>query len=142
MLYRFADDPDRNINAFVRPMFIPLQDRDLVSFSINAGLTMREPSFGRDDDTAGVGMGFTRVSNAASGLDAATACYNPGIYSPVRSNETFVEATCQYEVTPWWRIQPDVQYVFNPGGGVVNPNNPTRKIKNETVIGARTNVAF
>jgi porin len=142
MLYRFPDDPDRNINAFLRPMFTPLQDRNLISFSLNAGLTMHEPFFGRDDDTAGVGMGFARVSNAASGLDAATAFYNPGIYSPVRTNETFVEATYQYQVTPWWQIQPDVQYVFNPGGGIVNPNNPNQKIKNEAVIGIRTNITF
>jgi len=142
MIYRFADDPDRNVNVFLRPMFTPLQDRNLISFSLNAGLTMHEPFFGRDDDTAGVGMGFARVSNAASGLDAATAFYNPGVYSPVRTNETFVEGTYQYQVTPWWQIQPDVQYVFNPGGGIVNPNNPTQKIKNEAVIGIRTNITF
>ena len=69
MIYRFDDDPDRNINVFVRPMFTPLQDRNLISFSLNAGLTMHEPFFGRDDDTAGLGMGFTQVSNSATGLD-------------------------------------------------------------------------
>ena len=96
MVYRFADDPDRNINVFLRPMVTPLQDRNLISFSLNAGLTMHEPFFGRDDDTFGVGMGFARVSNGASGLDSETAFYNPGVYSPARTNETFVEATYQY----------------------------------------------
>jgi len=142
MIYRFADDPDRNINVFVRPMFTPLQDRNLISFSLNAGLTMHEPFFGRDDDTAGLGIGFARVSNSATGLDVDTAATNPGVYSPVRHNETFLEATYQYQVMPWWQIQPDVQYVFNPGGGIVDPNNPTQKVKNEAVLGIRTNITF
>jgi porin len=60
----------------------------------------------------------------------------------VRTNETYLEATYQYQVTPWWQIQPDVQYVFNPGAGIVNPNNPTQKIKNEAVFGVRTNITF
>jgi porin len=142
MIYRFQGDPDRNINVFVRPMFTPLQDRNLISFSLNAGLTMHEPFFGRDDDTAGLGMGFTRVSNSATGSDVDTALYNPGVYSPARHNETFLEGTYQYQVMPWWQIQPDIQYVFNPGGGIVNPNNPTQKVKNETVLGVRTNITF
>jgi porin len=142
MIYRFADDPDRNINVFIRPMFTPLQDRNLISFSLNAGLTMHEPFFGRDDDTAGIGMGFARVSDSARGLSIDTANFNPGVYSPLQTNETFLEATYQYQVMPWWQIQPDIQYVFNPGGGIVNPNNPSQKIKNETVLGIRTNITF
>ena len=142
MIYRFQDDPDRNINVFLRPMFTPLQDRNLISFSLNAGLTMHEPFFGRDDDTFGLGVDFARVSNSATGFDLDTAFYNPGVYSPARHNETVLEATYQYQVAPWWQIQPDVQYVFNPGGGIVNPNNPTERIKNEAVLGIRTNITF
>jgi porin len=142
MIYRFKDDPDRNINVFLRPMFTPLQDRNLISFSLNAGATMHEPFFGRDDDTFGLGVNFTRVSNSAKGLDQDTAFTNPGVFSPVRHTETVLEATYQYQVMPWWQIQPDIQYVFNPGGGVVNPNNPNQRIKNEAVIGVRTNITF
>jgi porin len=43
---------------------------------------------------------------------------------------------------PWWQIQPDIQYVFNPGAGIVNPNNPNEKVKNEAVLGIRTNITF
>ena len=141
MIWR-AEDPDHNINVFLRPMFTPLQDRNLISFSLNAGLTMHEPILGRDDDTAGIGVNFTRVSNSATGLDQDTAFYNPGVYSPVRHNETVFEATYQYQVMPWWQLQPDIQYVLNPGAGVVNPDAPTQKIKNELVLGLRTNITF
>jgi porin len=142
MIYRFPNDPGRNINVFVRPMFTPLQDRNLINFSLNAGLTMHGPFSGRNDDTAGVGMGFARVSDSATGLDSDAAVYNPGAYAPARHNETFLEATYQYQVMPWWQIQPDVQYVFNPGAGIANPNNPTQRIKNEAVLGVRTNITF
>ena len=56
MIWRGAD-PDRNINVFVRPMFTPLEDRNLISFELNAGLTMRDPLQGRKDDTAGLAHG-------------------------------------------------------------------------------------
>ncbi len=142
MIWRSEGEADRNVNVFIRPMFTPLQDRNLIAFSLNAGLTMHEPFFGRDDDTAGVGVNFAQVSSGAAGLDEDTALYNPGIYSPTRHNETVFEATYQYQVMPWWQIQPDVQYVLNPGAGIANPDNPTQRIKNELVLGLRTNITF
>ena len=142
MIYRFENDADRNINVFIRPMFTPLQDRNLISFSVNGGVVMHEPFFGRDDDTAGIGFGYTRVSSSAAGFDQDTAFYNPGVFTAIRHSETFIEATYQYQVTPWWTIQLDVQYVVIPGAGVVNPNNPTQKVKNEAVIGVRSTIQF
>lgn len=142
MIYRSKDDPDQTFNIFVRPMIAPEQDRNLISFSINAGLTVHEPLPGRSNDIFGIGMGSTRVSNAASGFDEDFEFYNPGVYWPVRRWETFIEATYQYQVMPWWQIQPDIQYVINPGAGIVNPNDPTQSIKNELVTGVRTTITF
>ncbi|MGB7125577.1 MAG: carbohydrate porin [Methylovirgula sp.] len=39
-------------------------------------------------------------------------------------------------------MQPDFQYIFNPGGGIVDPLNPTRLIGDEAVFGARTTITF
>lgn len=139
MIYRFPDDADRNINAFIRPMWTPIQDRNLITFSLNAGLTMHEPIFGRDDDTFGLGMGLTKVSSAARAFDQETAAYNPDTYVPIRSSETFVEATYQYQANAWLQIQPDLQYVIYPGAGLANPNNPNKRIGNEFVYGLRIN---
>jgi len=141
MIWRGAD-PGRNVNVFVRPVFTPLQDRNLISFGVNGGVTMHEPLLGRSDDTAGVGFGVMRFSDGATGLDEDAAVYHPGVYSPVRHTETFLEATYQYQILPWWQIQPDIQYVSNPGGGILNPYTPTQKIKDELVIGLRTNITF
>jgi porin len=57
----------------------------------------------------------------------------------VRSNETFIEATYQYQANAWLQIQPDIQYVIYPGAGLANPNNPSQRIGNELVLGLRVN---
>ncbi|MGH7041658.1 MAG: carbohydrate porin [Acetobacteraceae bacterium] len=58
------------------------------------------------------------------------------------SRETLIEATYQFQVAPWWQVQPDIQYVINPGGGIPDPNDANRRLRNELVIGVRTTVTF
>lgn len=142
MIWRSKDDPNRNLNVFFRPMYTPLQDRNLISFGFDGGLTMHGLFPGRGDDTFGFGIGVTQVSNSASGSDRRLQFFQPSVFAPVRSAETFVEATYQVQVTPWWQIQPDLQYIINPGAGIANPDDPTQRIKNELVVGLRTNITF
>jgi porin len=141
MVWRDFNEPDRTVNVFLRAMGTPDEDRNLVDFSLNAGLTVHEPFLNRDDDTFGLGMGLAHVGSHASALDQDQSTYNGGFY-PVRRSETFIEATYQYEVTPWWQLQPDVQYIFNPGAGLQDPNDTSKKIANETIVGIRTNILF
>jgi porin len=142
MVYRFQDESGHNLNVFVRPMFTPLDDRNLISYAVNGGVTLHEPFAGRSDDVAGLGFGYARISAAASRFDQDKAFFNPGAYNPVRHSETFIEATYQFQATPWWQVQPDFQYVFDPGAGILNPNAPSQKVRNEAVIGVRTNITF
>ncbi len=51
------------------------------------------------------------------------------------------EATYQYQATAWAQIQPDLQYVVNPGGGVVDPSTGG-KVGNALVAGLRVNITF
>lgn len=139
MVWHSENVDDRTLNFFTRIMGTPQSDRNLIDFSLNTGLTMHEPIFGRDDDTVGVGMGYAHVSSRAAALDKDMT--NFGTYTPVQGGETFVEAMYQYQVTPWWQLQPDFQYVFNPGAGTLNPNKGQR-IGNEAIFGLRTNILF
>jgi porin len=132
---------DRTISLFARVMGAPQANRNLVTFSLNAGLTFHEPFLHRDEDTFGIGMGFAKVSGSVSALDQATAAFTNS-FVPKRTSETFIELTYQYQMTPWWQLQPDIQYVFNPGGGVANPDMPNQKVGNELVLGLRTNILF
>ncbi|MGB9154623.1 MAG: carbohydrate porin [Alphaproteobacteria bacterium] len=140
MLWASENLEDRTLNFFTRVMGTPETDRNLIDFSMNAGFTLHEPIPLRDSDTLGIGVGYADVSNRAVGFDQDTASYNPGTYTPIRSSETFVEATYQYQVLPWWQVQPDIQYVFNPGAGAVDDSG--QRIKNEAIIGLRTNISF
>jgi porin len=136
MIMRSSTDPNRNLSTFLRVMGTPENDRNFIDFSMNFGFNLTDPLPYRTDDTFGIGMGYTRVSNYAVGLAQDNETDNGG-FAPQGRGETFVEATYQYQLYPWMQLQPDVQYVINPGGGIVDPSNPTRTIKNEWVIGIR-----
>lgn len=135
-------DADRNVNVFVRAMGTPLTDRNLIDFSLNAGLTFNEPIWNRHDDSFGVGMGYAHVSSRAASLDRDTRWFSDPRY-PIRGGETFVEVTYRYQFKSWWQWQPTFQYVFNPGAGIINPSSPSgQKVKGEAVLGLRMNFAF
>jgi porin len=137
MIWNDPNDPDgdRAINFFARAMGTPLEDRNLIDFSMNAGFTFHEPIPHRGDDTCGIGMGYAKVSDSVADFDQTSGL-------PVQSGEAFVEVTYQYQLTPWCQLQPDFQYVFNPGGGVANPNAPGQTVKDEAVFGLRMNIQF
>jgi len=134
MVWQAGGDDPRSVSVFARLMGAP-GDRNLINFSVNAGITMKAPMPGRDDDSVGIGIGIAKFSPTAAGFDL-----DSGV--PVRGTETFIEVTYQAQVTGWWQLQPDFQYVFNPGGGILNPNDPTQRVGNEAMLGLRSIVTF
>jgi porin len=146
MLWAQSDNPNRSVSAFGRVMWTPQGDRNLIDFSMNLGVVYHNPLPNRPDDVLGLGMGYAHVSPSASALDADTAFFSQDAgnwaFTPVRSSETYLELTYLAQVRPWWQIQWDFQYVFSPGGGIVNPSNPSQLIWDEFVVGLRTNILF
>jgi porin len=140
MVWRPAEDSPRSINVFARLMGAP-GDRNLINFSVNGGITLKAPFEGREDDTVGIGFGIARISNSARAFDKDVAFFS-GVPLPVRSTETFIELTYQINVAPWWQVQPDFQYVFNPSGGIANPNDPTKRVGNEAIFGLLNTITF
>ncbi len=130
----------RTLNLFSRVMGAP-GDRNLIAFSFNGGATLTAPLEGRDGDIMGVDLGIGRVGSGVAASDRALRALRGGGY-PVRSVETLIEATYQAQITPWWQIQSDIQYVLNPGAGIPDPADPVRKLGNELIIGIRTNIVF
>jgi porin len=130
----------RALSVFARLMGAP-GDRNYIDFSVNAGITLKAPFQGRDNDTVGLGFGVGNVSSGYRAYASDYAAVNSG-YNPVPTTETFIEATYQLQIAPWWTLQPDFQYIFNPGGGIANPVNPLEKLQDEAVFGARTTITF
>jgi porin len=141
MLWVDPHEGDRTINFFARAMGTPQTDRNLIDVSVNVGITFHEPFLHRDDDTFGIGMGWAKISHAQAVFDRDTGFFT-GTFNPVQTSETYLEITYQFQLTPAVQLQPDIQYVFNPGGGILNPNVPGAVIKNELVLGLRTNILF
>lgn len=140
MVWRPSADSPQSVGVFARMMGAP-GDRNLVDFAVNAGIVLKAPLPGRDNDSFGVGFGIANISGNARRFDKDTA-FQTGVPFPERGAETFIEVTYQYQAAPWLTLQPDFQYFFTPAGGIPNPNEPTRRVSNEAVFGLRTNIVF
>ena len=60
----------------------------------------------------------------------------------MRWAEIVIEATYRLQLTPWWQLQPNFQYVINPSAGILDPNRPGRRLGDAAVFGLRTTVTF
>jgi porin len=135
-----AQNGPRSLAVFARVMGAP-DDRNLVDWILNAGINVKAPLSGRENDVFALGYNWAHVSGRASDLDRNIAVFT-GTAFPIRSAEHCIELTYQYQVAPWWQLQPDVQYVVNPGGGIPNPLDPLRRLGNELVLGVRAIFTF
>ncbi|MCX5618992.1 carbohydrate porin [Bombella pollinis] len=141
MLWHSHFDPNRTFNMFARVMGTPQSHRVPIDFSMNFGFTLKDPLPYRQDDTLGLGMGYTHVSHALAKYDRAVRNYS-GTYNPTQTGETYMELMYQCQMTGWLQLQPDFQYLFNPSGGIPNPLHPTRRIKDIAVLGLRAIIAL
>jgi len=114
------------LGCFTRFAFAP-QDRNFVNFYFDTGLTYKGLIPGRGDDTLGVAFGYAQLGNASRNSLVEEGSVGVGA-------EMVLEATYQCQVTPWCVVQPDIQYIMNPGG--------TRDLGNAFVIGGRLAVSF
>jgi porin len=138
-VWRARNGP-RALAVFARIMGAP-DDRNLVDWGLNAGISLDAPLPGRENDVVALGYNRAHVSARASDLDRDLAVF-AGTAFPIRSAEHCIELTYQYQVAPWSQLQPDVQYVVNPGGSIPNPLDPPRRIGNELVLGVRVVFTF
>ncbi len=138
MLYRVPGTDDQGLSAFVR-VGGTRNDRNLISFYADAGLVYKGLIPGRPDDKIGIAAAYARIGGNARGLDVDTAFFTESPY-PVRSSEAMVELTYQAKLTPWWTLQPDLQYVIRPSGGVLNDDGSIRQ--NAWVVGLRSVLNF
>jgi porin len=138
MLYRVPGTDDQGVSAFVRAGGTP-NDRDLINFYGDAGVVYKGLLSGRPDDKVGIATAYARVGENARELDADTATYG-GSYFPIRGGETMIELMYQAQLAKWWTLQPDLQYIIRPGGGVLNPDGSLRP--NAWVVGLRTSLNF
>jgi porin len=131
---------EASTSVFVRAGASP-SDRNLVSWYIDGGIGFKGLIPGRADDTLTFGVAHSRISRDAAALDQDTlALIGPPF--PIRNAETVFELSYAFQVTPWWVVQPDLQYIVRPSGNVPDPSNPTSTIGNAFIAGVRTAITF
>jgi len=142
LLWRVPDSVDRGIGAFVRAAAAP-GDRNLVSSYVDAGVILKGVMPQRRADLIGLAFARSGISHAASGFDEDINGLLGGGF-PVRDAETVIELTYQAMLTPWWTLQPDVQYVIHPGGNSPNPEAAAGypPIPDALVLGLRSTIKF
>jgi len=137
VIWRSGANSSQSLGVYAMATGAP-SNRNLIDFEVNAGLVLKAPLKGRNNDTAGISLGYVNISPGV--LFANTSApMTPG--TDVPSGETVIEATYLCQVTPWWQVQADLQYFFNPTGGISSPANG-EPIHNEAVIGLQTVVTF
>jgi porin len=137
-LYRVPGTDDQGLSAFLRAGGVP-NDRNLINFYADGGLLYKGPMPGRPDDKVGIAFAYAHIGDNARGLDADTALFG-NFFFPVRSSETMIEMMYQAKLRPWWTLQPELQYIIRPGGGVLNPDGSLRP--NAWVIALRSTLNF
>ena len=96
-------DVSQGLGAFLQ-LGLTESDRNQVDLYIGAGIHYSGLLPGRDEDI--VGLAFAHAGTSGNFIDA-----NPG----TEEGETVVELSCQFAVTPWLTVQPDLQYIIDPG---------------------------
>ena len=114
------------ISGFVRVGGAP-EDVNFVSFYVDGGVNFTGFVPNRQRDIAGVAVAHSSISDDYSRSDRAQG--GTGFTS-----ETVVEATYRVTLAPWFFVQPDLQYIFNPSGA--------RGSHDALVLGLRTSATF
>ena len=141
-IYQRQEKKDDGIYVFARMSFSP-SDRNLIDFYVDGGVTCQGLVPGRPDDQFAILGAFSKISAFARAANFDANFYN-GAFAPARNYEALAEATYSMKVANGVFIQPNIQYVAHPGGGVPDVRDPlgVRAVPNALVLGLRTTIQY
>jgi len=117
---------DQGLGFFGRIAFTK-EDRNFLNFYFETGLTYKGLIPTRDEDIIGLAFAYAQLGNTAQDTLISEGSVGVGA-------EMVLELTYQAQITKWLVIQPDLQYIINPGG--------TQDLNNALVIGGRAAITF
>jgi porin len=139
MIWKEPGSNGGGIGLFFLGMGAP-QSYNLCDLYFEGGMNWKGPFHCWPNDTFGFAAAYLQISPAKRQYGNSVIFYT-GAGSPYSSNETVLEATYLCQVTPWLQLQPDAQYVVNPGAGIPSPYGST-PLKNAFIIGLHSNIQF
>jgi porin len=116
----------KTISFFTRGGGAPA-DVNTIAWYVDGGFNFSGFIPGRLNDVAGVALACSSFSS-----DFSDAQVTGG--SRPYNTESILEATYKIQISPWWTLQPDFQYIFTPSGEDGS--------RNATILGLRTSVTF
>ncbi len=120
LIFKENDDPgdSQGIGAFFQFGWAPSAHNEISQY-YGAGIQWTGPLPDRDDDIMGLAVGHASLSGRVQALES-------------RFDETAIEWFYKAQLTPWFSVMPDLQYIVNPGGDG----------RDALVVGLRTQISF
>jgi porin len=110
------EDPARQgLAGFFRVAYTP-PDRNIAPFGIDGGLVYKGLIPTRDWDTFGVAASYMEMSDDVADAQRFINSFAPGAAGVPVDYEAVLEVSYRAQLTAWWTLQPDFQYVMHPGG--------------------------
>jgi porin len=103
------DTGENALAGFVRVGFADADVHQVARY-FGAGVTWSGPLFAGADREEQLGLAVAAIANGGSFRRAQSA-----LGSRFERNETAIELTYRVQCLPWLALQPDVQYIINPG---------------------------
>lgn len=135
MVFREEEGSDKGMGVFARLTLSPPEVNAMPVYG-EIGATYKGLLPGRDADVLGLAFAYGMTSPALSDLDRDNRA--AGNVTTIRDYEGAVELIYRYEMTPYWTIIPDAQYIVHPGAHAAMPDDPSKPIPDAFVIGLRT----
>jgi porin len=133
MLFREAPGSERGLTVFGLFLYADPVNA-LLQYYWEAGLLYRGTFRGRDQDTIGLAVNQSRVSNILIAAQNQQNMVMPGTVDTQSVGETDIELNYRAQLTPWFAVMPNIQYVIHP--------NAVTQIPNAFVLGLQVGAAF
>ncbi len=118
-------DTDRQVEAFAR-VGVASDAVNEFDGSAQLGIIVRQPFGGSADESLGFAVATARTGEPYRRAQRALG-------APIEDAEAVIEVTYRRALLPWLTVQPDIQYILNPGAD--------RSLRNALVFGLRVEFA-
>jgi porin len=135
LIWRVPNSKDpKGIGIFARVIGGPTE-QNLVDFYADGGVTFSGMTPHRSNDIFAVGFAYTGISNEVHAFTETQDLPSAGNF------EALLEICYTAQLKTGWTLQPDFQYIWQPGGGMPEPTGKGT-VPNAAVWGLRTTINF
>ena len=128
-----SEEP-KGVKLFGRAVGMP-SDRNVIDFYADGGISFLGMIPNRPEDALSIGFAYTGISSEVDITDLNEVMPGTG------NHEALFEICYTIQLASRWRLQPDFQYIWQPGANLPNASGKI-PLGNAAVVGARTTIKF